>query len=428
MIINPHYPLFDEFPTRAYLTFSSEDDFTIAIYNKKKNWNGTLYTSTDATTWTEWDGKNAVSSSNGLLYLRGSNNTYYTRSVGSQGKLVITATSGVNCSGNLETILDWETVENGLHPTLEFYGMNYMFMDCSALVSAPELLFDDVPTYALSYLFENCVNLVNGPSILPATTVASAAYQGMFYNCPSLVNGPSEISATTLYRATCRDMFYGCSSLVIGPEICATTYSNTAVSSVGDGPLYRMFYNCSSLVRGPLIINATSIPLDCCNEMFYGCSALTVAPALPAETIGSYCYRNMFYNCSSLTTAPALPATTLASACYSRMFAGCSSLITPPALPATTLVSECYYQMFANCSNLEKVPALPATTLATDCYIHMFSGCYKIKVYTSSSYTYWFRTQSDTSPYAYMFKNTTGSVTGTPDPDTNLYTSNQIVS
>ena len=34
----------------------------------------------------------------------------------------------------------------------------------------------------------------------------------------------------------------------------------------------------------------------------------------------------MFYNCTNLTTAPALPATTLASNCYSNMFYGCTSL------------------------------------------------------------------------------------------------------
>lgn len=34
----------------------------------------------------------------------------------------------------------------------------------------------------------------------------------------------------------------------------------------------------------------------------------------------------MFYGCTSLTTAPALPATTLANHCYDYMFVGCTSL------------------------------------------------------------------------------------------------------
>ena len=53
--------------------------------------------------------------------------------------------------------------------------------------------------------------------------------------------------------------------------------------------------------------------------------------------VPDYCYSNMFYDCTSLTQAPALPATTLAYICYSSMFSGCTNLTQAPALPATTL-------------------------------------------------------------------------------------------
>ena len=65
-----------------------------------------------------------------------------------------------------------------------------------------------------------------------------------------------------------------------------------------------------------------------------------------------YCYDNMFYGCSSLTTAPALPATTLADSCYSNMFHGCKSLTIVPALPATELANNCYSSMFNMCTKL----------------------------------------------------------------------------
>lgn len=71
----------------------------------------------------------------------------------------------------------------------------------------------------------------------------------------------------------------------------------------------------------------TSIPAsNCYRDMFYGCTNLTQAPALPATTLAGYCYMYMFYGCTSLTVAPELPATTLASSCYRGMFRGCSSL------------------------------------------------------------------------------------------------------
>ena len=122
----------------------------------------------------------------------------------------------------------------------------------------------------------------------------------------------------------------------------------------------------------------------CYNHMFYNCTSLTTAPALPATTLETYCYNYMFYNCKSLTTAPALPATNLASRCYSYMFQNCTSLTTAPALPATTLTSSCYNSMFQGCKSLTTAPALPATTLASSCYGYMFYNCTRLQVYSSS--------------------------------------------
>ena len=115
------------------------------------------------------------------------------------------------------------------------------------------------------------------------------------------------------------------------------------------------------------------------NNLFYGCTSLTKAPALPATTLSRQCYRYMFKRCQSLTKAPELPATTLALRCYYNMFSGCQSLTKAPALPATTLALSCYYSMFSGCQSLTKAPELPATTLADYCYKHMFYGCQSLK-------------------------------------------------
>ena len=95
--------------------------------------------------------------------------------------------------------------------------------------------------------------------------------------------------------------------------------------------------------------------------LFSGCTSLTSAPALPAETLAEYCYWGMFFGCTSLISAPALPAETLAWKCYSSMFSGCTSLTSAPALPAETLAEECYERMFYGCTKLSSV-----TMLATD--------------------------------------------------------------
>ena len=135
-----------------------------------------------------------------------------------------------------------------------------------------------------------------------------------------------------------------------------------------------MFYGCTSLTQAPAL-PATTLANSCYAFMFYGCTSLTQATALPATTLADSCYSKMFNGCTSLTQAPALPATTLADSCYAYMFNDCTSLTQAPALPATTLADYCYIAMFYGCTSLTQAPALPATTLANHCYEFMFNGC-----------------------------------------------------
>ena len=114
-----------------------------------------------------------------------------------------------------------------------------------------------------------------------------------------------------------------------------------------------------------------------------------------------------------------------------RLFYGCTQLVTAPALPATTLKRVCYSGMFSECTNLETIPALPATTLANYCYEAMFYGCSKIKISATQvdEYTnvFTFGVAPTTTQSPNMFKNTGGTFTGTPTAQT-YYTSNTIVS
>lgn len=123
-------------------------------------------------------------------------------------------------------------------------------------------------------------------------------------------------------------------------------------------------------------------------RMFYGCTGLTQAPALPATELADYCYYYMFYGCTGLTQAPALPATTLASGCYDSMFYGCTGLTQAPALPATTLAEYCYSSMFNGCTGLTQAPVLPATALASNCYTSMFDTCSSIQSHDVATLNY----------------------------------------
>ena len=123
---------------------------------------------------------------------------------------------------------------------------------------------------------------------------------------------------------------------------------------------------------------------------------------------------------------------TMADYCYQYMFYGCTALTQAPALPATTLAPYCYVDMFEGCTSLTQIPALPATTLADHCYYGMFYGCTKIKLSSTQTgeYTIAYRIPTDgtgttsTDALKNMFTNTGGTFTGTPEINTTYYLSN----
>ena len=323
-----------EFPNRIrdnlevaplYLTFSSPSSFTLAVNDATKHWDGTLEYSTDTSTWSTWDGtttlSSATSGSDNVLYLRGIGNTVITGKKNSY-KWVFTG-SNIACIGNIENLLDYETVKSGAHPTMANYCYYYMFDGCTGLIQAPAL---------------------------PATTMNGHCYSRMFYGCTGLTQAPA-LPATTLAAYCYEYMFRGCTSLTQAPALPATTVASY-----------------------------------CYYGMFYGCTSLTQAPALPATTMINYCYSNMFDGCTGLTQVPALPATKLATCCYRWMFNGCTGLTQVPALPATKLAESCYKYMFQGCISLKlsstqtgeytqeyRIPSSGTGTTANTALVEMFT-------------------------------------------------------
>ena len=270
-----------------YLTFSSPSSFTVSMTGNNKN--GTLYYSLDKENWVEWDRSAITSNADNEIYIRGSGNSHFATSTSAFNKFVITG-SNVSCDGNIETLLDWQTVANGEHPAMDNYCFYKLFYNCAALVNLPALPATTLTTYCYAYMFQGCTSAVNLPA-LPATTLTDYCYYYMFQGCTSAVNLPA-LPATTL-----------------------TTY--------------------------------------CYAYMFQGCTSAVNLPALPATTLTTYCYYYMFNGCTSAVNLPALPATTLTSHCYCYMFGDCTSAVNLPALPATTLTDYCYAYMFVSCKKIK---------------------------------------------------------------------------
>ena len=224
---------------KSYLTFSSLNSFTLAIEDATKHWNGIMEYFASDRTWTIWDGTTTLSSVDNdgeyVLYLRGAGNRVITGNNFSH-RWVLTG-SDISCSGNIENLLDYTTVESGEHPTMATYCYYYMFNNCTSLTQAPAL---------------------------PATTLAESCYRVMFYSCTSLTQAPT---------------------------LPATTLASRCYQS--------MFQDCTSLTRAP-VLPATTLTTYCYSSMFNNCTSLTQAPALPATTLAEYCYDSMFWNCTSL--------------------------------------------------------------------------------------------------------------------------------
>ena len=270
----------------SYLTFSSRNSFSLRI--GEKVWDGTLEYFASDETWTIWDGTSLLSAAtNGgeyVLYLRGTGNTVITHGSG-----FVLLGSNISCIGNIETLLDYATVESGGHPVMAEGCYQGMFSDCTSLTRAPELPATTLANSCYNYMFSGCTNLIQAPE-LPATTLADGCYQGMFSDCTSLTRAP-ELPATTLANLCYYMMFSGCTNLIQISELHATTLAS--------GCYYMMFSDCTSLTR---------------------------APELPATILANSCYYRMFEDCTSLAQISELPATTLANLCYYRMFYGCTSL------------------------------------------------------------------------------------------------------
>ena len=469
---------------KPYLTFNSPNSFTLAVGDATKHWDGTLEYSTDETTWSTWDGTTTLSSVDNdgehVLYLRGTGNTvigYHTATAGTYITWVINGTD-VRCNGNIETLLDYVTVEAGQHPAMAAECFYALFMGCTALTVAPTLPATTLADYCYSHIFQGCASLTQAPT-LPSTTLTEGCYYCMFRGCTGLTQIPA-LPATTLVANCYQAMFQGCTGLTQVPTLPANTLANSCydsmfrdcagltqapalpVTTLANYCYDSMFRNCTSLTQAPALpattlatycyrhtfsgctsliqaptLPATTLATYCYYYMFYGCTGLTQAPALPATTLAESCYHQMFSGCTGLTQAPALPATTLAAGCYYRMFSDCTGLTQAPALPATTLANDCYHSMFRDCASLTQAPALPATVLADNCYDAMFRGCTSLKLSSTQTgeYTQKYRIPTTgtgttaTNALTDMFTSTGGTFTGTPEINTTYYLSsdNMIV-
>lgn len=244
--------------TTYCLTFSSISDFTVGVAGATRTWDGTIQWTDGTRLWEAWDGTTTLNSDSGKLYLRGIGNTKINTQGAHNGFTLVG--SGISCSGNIETLLNYQTVANGQHPPMTNYCFIELFRGCSGLVSAPSLPATTLIWGCYAYMFAECTSLIAAPA-LPATTVPAYCYYAMFSRCSSLTTIPN-LPATTLATNCYGFMFNTCTSL----KISATSSSEYAYSfripktgtgTTASGALDYMFQSTGGTFTGTPDINTT---------------------------------------------------------------------------------------------------------------------------------------------------------------------------
>lgn len=267
----------------GYLTFSSSNSFTLSVSNNTKSWDGIIEYSTDTTTWSVWDGTTTLNGANDgtayNLYMRGTGNTYITGQNGSSW-------SGefASIDGDIENLLDYQTVALGSHPTMASYCFYNLFNGSHTLTDLSNLIIPNVSSHSCYNMFYGCEALVWAAQ-LPSTTLADYCYYQMFRNCYRLTN-PPQLPALILADYCYYQMFQKCSSLVNAPQLPATTLATYCY--------YGMFAECSALITFSATLSAKTLPDSCYAYMFGLCTNLHATPTILAETLYGNAITGMF--------------------------------------------------------------------------------------------------------------------------------------
>jgi hypothetical protein len=90
-------------------------------------------------------------------------------------------TGRVAASGNVMSLLNAEAPGD----TAGYACFLWLFRECAALTTAPELPATTLAAHCYDGMFEGCTSIVSAPE-LPATTLAAYCYSEMFRGCTSL--------------------------------------------------------------------------------------------------------------------------------------------------------------------------------------------------------------------------------------------------
>ncbi len=220
-------------------------------------------------------------------------------------------------------------------------NINYMFSDCSSLISIDLSHFNSSNVTNMRSLFLKCSSLKN-VNFTNFDTYNVINMRGLFYGCSSLETLDLSHFKTNNTKNMC-SMFLNCSSLKM------LNLSNFDTENVYD--MQCMFYGCSSLKS--LDISSFN-PKNVINmrEMFDKCSSLSSLDLSKFNAENVTDLSGMFYKCSSLQNLDLSKINTIDTTNFNIMFSGCSSLKTLNLSSFNTTYVGYMIEMFNECSSL----------------------------------------------------------------------------
>ena len=251
------------------ILFYSPQPFIMKVVTQKQ-WNGTLYYSTDHETWNEWTGDPIEAGKNGVLYkiyLKGEN---CTKLCGNEAGSFQFVGASIKCIGNFTYLIP-------ANATLLNYAFEYLFKGCGNVDFDIILPYETLSQSCCLSMFENCTSMQKAPD-LPAVTVPSGAYSDMFRGCTALVNPPT-IDAENVGQNGCYEMFMGCNNLKNAPLLKA--------SSIGQNGFARMFYDCKSMETIPALYSL-ALANTCYQYMFSGCNKIKISATQTGDYQNEY--------------------------------------------------------------------------------------------------------------------------------------------
>lgn len=214
------------------VTFASESAISLRVGDRTKHWDGAIEYSTDGLTWTLWDGTTEITSGQDhKIHLRGTGNTVI--SPGRYDYRFVLTGSEISCSGNIEALLDYQSVMLGQHPTVGEAAFYSLFSGNDGLINLPDL---------------STVVLSNG------CFAEFASFSGVRV-LPKL--------SQLVFPSTCFNLcFWGCSNIKMATTQSAD-YPNayripeTGTASAGYSAFGQMFSGSGGSFKGTPAVNST---------------------------------------------------------------------------------------------------------------------------------------------------------------------------